>query len=137
MEVSKLRHPRRLGGPRSWSELLNAVDNRKLSALASASHIPTDASCVPLGNSLRLFPTAYPLQKEAGIAGWTTERSEFESQWGQGFLFLHVFQTSSGAHTASYPMSTVKLTNHLQLVPRPRKPEPIHPLPHTSSWRSA
>jgi hypothetical protein len=27
--------------------------------------------------------------------------------------------------------------DHLQLVPRSRKRGPIHPLPHTSSWRGA
>jgi hypothetical protein len=31
----------------------------------------------------------------------------------------------------------VKLTTHLQLVPRSRKYESIHPLPHTPSRRSA
>jgi hypothetical protein len=31
----------------------------------------------------------------------------------------------------------VKLTIHLQLVPRARKDGCIHPLPHTPSWRSA
>jgi hypothetical protein len=31
----------------------------------------------------------------------------------------------------------VKLTTHLHLVPRSRKCESIHPLPHTPSWRSA
>jgi hypothetical protein len=30
----------------------------------------------------------------------------------------------------------VKLTTHLQIVPRPRKCGSIHPLPHTPSWRS-
>jgi hypothetical protein len=29
----------------------------------------------------------------------------------------------------------VKLTTHLQLVPRSSKRGHIHPLPHTSSWR--
>jgi hypothetical protein len=32
---------------------------------------------------------------------------------------------------------SVKLTTHLQLVPRLSKCGSIHPLPHTSSWRSA
>jgi hypothetical protein len=42
-----------------------------------------------------------------GIAtGWTTKGSEFESLWGQGFSLLHVVQTGSGAHTASFPMGT-------------------------------
>jgi hypothetical protein len=31
----------------------------------------------------------------------------------------------------------VKLTSHLQLVPRSRKCGSIHPLPYTSSWRNA
>jgi hypothetical protein len=38
--------------------------------------------------------------------GWTTEGSEFESRWGQEFSLLHVVQTGSGAHPASYPMGT-------------------------------
>jgi hypothetical protein len=31
---------------------------------------------------------------------------EFESRWGQGFSLLHIVQTGSGAHLASYPMGT-------------------------------
>jgi hypothetical protein len=38
--------------------------------------------------------------------GWTTEGSEFESQYGQEFSLLHVVQTGSGAHPASYSMGT-------------------------------
>jgi hypothetical protein len=37
---------------------------------------------------------------------WTTEGSEFESRLGQEFSLLHVFQTGSVAHPASYPMDT-------------------------------
>jgi hypothetical protein len=33
--------------------------------------------------------------------GWTTEGSEFESQWVQEFSILNVVQTGSGAHPAS------------------------------------
>jgi hypothetical protein len=33
--------------------------------------------------------------------------SEFESRWGQEFSLLHVVQTGSGAHPASYRMGTV------------------------------
>jgi hypothetical protein len=36
--------------------------------------------------------------------GWTAERSEFESREGQDVSSLHVVQTGSGAHPASYPM---------------------------------
>jgi hypothetical protein len=36
--------------------------------------------------------------------GWTIKGSEFESRWGQEFLLLHVVQTGSGAHPASYPV---------------------------------
>jgi hypothetical protein len=35
---------------------------------------------------------------------WTAEASEFESQQGQEFSPLHVVQTGSKAHLASYPM---------------------------------
>jgi hypothetical protein len=55
------------------------------------------------------------LRLEAGIAqsvqrlatGWATEGSEFEYRWGQEFSLLHVVQTDSGAHPASYPTGTV------------------------------
>jgi hypothetical protein len=36
--------------------------------------------------------------------GWTNEVLEFKSQYGQEFSLLHIVQTSSGAHPASYPM---------------------------------
>jgi hypothetical protein len=38
--------------------------------------------------------------------GWMTKGSELESWWGQEFSLLHVIQTGSGAHSASYPMGT-------------------------------
>jgi hypothetical protein len=43
-----------------------------------------------------------------GIAtvGWTPEGPEFESREWQEFSPLHVVQTSSGAHPASYKMGT-------------------------------
>jgi hypothetical protein len=34
------------------------------------------------------------------------EGSEFKSQLGQEFSFLHIVQTGSGAHPASQPMGT-------------------------------
>jgi hypothetical protein len=50
-------------------------------------------------------------------------------------FLLNIVQTGSGAHRASYVMGTggsfpgVKLTAHLQLVPRSRERESVHPLP--------
>jgi hypothetical protein len=41
------------------------------------------------------------------------------------------------ALSRGYSGRGVKLTTHLQLVPRSRKCGSIHPLPHTPSWRSA
>jgi hypothetical protein len=38
---------------------------------------------------------------------WTTERSEFESRWGQDFSLLFVVQIGSAAHPTSYLMGTV------------------------------
>lgn len=63
--------------------------------------------------------------------GWTTEGSVFESRWDQELFFLHVVQTSTEAHPASYKTrvglylrgqssESVKLTTHLH-VPRSRK----------------
>jgi hypothetical protein len=39
-------------------------------------------------------------------AGWTTEGSEFESQYSQVFSLVHIVQTGSRVHPASYQMST-------------------------------
>jgi hypothetical protein len=36
----------------------------------------------------------------------TTDGSEFESRYDQEFSLLHVVQTGSGAHPASYPTDT-------------------------------
>jgi hypothetical protein len=36
--------------------------------------------------------------------GWMAEGSKFESWEGQEFSLLHVIQTGSGAHPASYPI---------------------------------
>jgi hypothetical protein len=40
-----------------------------------------------------------PVQRLA--TGWMTERSEFDSRWGQEFSFLHVIQTGSRVHPTS------------------------------------
>jgi hypothetical protein len=42
-----------------------------------------------------------------------------------------------GALSQGWSGRGVKLTTHLQLVPRSRKCGSMHPLPHTPSWRSA
>jgi hypothetical protein len=65
---------------------------------------------------------------------------------GRTFL-LHVFQTGSGAHPASYLMCTggsspgvkrqVREADHLQLMPRSRKYGSIHPHLHTPSCHGA
>jgi hypothetical protein len=41
-----------------------------------------------------------------GATGWATEGLEFESRKRQELSLLHVVQTGSGAHTASYSMGT-------------------------------
>jgi hypothetical protein len=65
---------------------------------------------------------------------------------GSRFCPLHVVQTGSGTHPASYPMGTegafpggkpAAPATHLELGPRSRIRGYIHPLPHTPSWRSA
>lgn len=39
-------------------------------------------------------------------SGWTIEESEFESRCGPQCLLLHIIQTGSEAHLASYPVGT-------------------------------
>jgi hypothetical protein len=39
------------------------------------------------------------------------DREEFESRWGQEFSLLHIAQTGSGVHPASYPSVTIIVTN--------------------------
>jgi hypothetical protein len=83
----------------------------------------------------------YTVHLRAGIAqsvqrlttGWTTEGSEFESRYGKEFSLLHVVQTGSEAHLASFPTGTgdsfpwgkadggIKLITHFQLALRLRK----------------
>jgi hypothetical protein len=60
------------------------------------------------------------------VTDWTAEGWEFEPRYGQDCSPLHVVQTGSGSHSASYPVGTggsfpgVKLAIHLQLAPRSR-----------------
>jgi hypothetical protein len=49
--------------------------------------------------------------------------------WGPPSLLSNGYRGLSGRE--------VKLTTHLKVVPRSRKCESVHPLPHTPSWRSA
>jgi hypothetical protein len=37
---------------------------------------------------------------------WTTEKSEFESRWGQEFSLLQLIQTGPEVHPTSSPMGT-------------------------------
>jgi hypothetical protein len=37
---------------------------------------------------------------------WTTDEPEFKSLQNEEFFLLHVVQTGSGTHPASYPMGT-------------------------------
>jgi hypothetical protein len=78
------------------------------------------------------------------LRGWSLSPAGVKN-----FHFSMLFRPALGVHPTSYPMGTggsflrgkssrgVKLTTHLQLVPRSRKCGSIHPLPHTPSWCSA
>jgi hypothetical protein len=77
--------------------------------------------------------TAHDKKRDSSVntvTGWGGTM-EFDSRWGGGGLFLHkCIRTSSGAHTATYPMGTwssffrnqsgmsMKLITNLQQVPR-------------------
>jgi hypothetical protein len=54
-----------------------------------------------------LYSTIKYRDSLVGIAtGWTTKGPQFESQWGQEFLLLHVVQTGFEVHPTSYQMGT-------------------------------
>jgi hypothetical protein len=85
----------------------------------------------------------------AGAYGLDDGGVGFRVPVGLKFSLLHLVETGSGVYTTFYLMGNggffpggkrgrdVKLTTHLQLVLRSRKRGSIHPLSHTSSWRSA
>jgi hypothetical protein len=81
----------------------------------------------------KILITVLLRDSSVGIAtGWTT-RVRFPAL--QDYSLLHVVQTGSGAHPASYPVGTwgffpggksgkdVKLTTHLHLLPKSRMVE--------------
>jgi hypothetical protein len=51
-------------------------------------------------------------------AGWTTEGSQFESQYGKKSYLLHVVQPGSGVHPASYPVGNVSCFPRLKRAGR-------------------
>jgi hypothetical protein len=53
-----------------------------------------------------------------------------DQRWGPRSLLSNAYQALLGG-------GGLKLTTHLQLVPRSRKCGSIHPLPHMPSWHSA
>jgi hypothetical protein len=58
------------------------------------------------------FYVPHPSRSRDSALGtdWTTERSEFESRWGQERSLLYVVQTGYGVHPTSYPMGTGDLS---------------------------
>jgi hypothetical protein len=69
------------------------------------------------------------------VVGITTDymSAEFESRYGQEFSLLHVFQTKSGPHLASYKMRTRVFFS--PGVKRPRR-EADHSPPTTAEVRN-
>jgi hypothetical protein len=57
-----------------------------------------------------------------------------DRSWGPSSLLSDEYQ---GLFPREESDKGMKLTTHLQPVPRSRKRGSIHPLPHKSSWRSA
>jgi hypothetical protein len=95
---------------RSWTVLRPIDTHRK--------HV-TSITAVLLRFVNYLLTSSY---QRAGIAhsihwlatDWTTKGSELESRWEQEFSLLHVVQTGSGIHPASYPVGTGDLSSGLK-----------------------
>jgi hypothetical protein len=62
--------------------------------------------------------------------GWTADEFESESPYEQHFSPLHVIQSGSGAHTASYPMDTAAVTPGVKWLGR----EADHPSPTSAEF---
>jgi hypothetical protein len=96
------------GTSSSFSDVDQYVINRNLLAVTRICSLHTFAFSTPGGEvHTYLYRAVLPycyLHSGAGIA--TAKGSDFESQYRQDFSPLHVFQTGSGAHPASYPMDT-------------------------------
>jgi hypothetical protein len=66
--------------------------------------------------------------------GWMTKGSEFESRWGQEFSLIHVIQTGSGAHPASYPMGTGALPPGVKRPKREADHSPPNSVEVKKTW---
>jgi hypothetical protein len=82
-----------------WLDPRGGVDAAEKRRGPVQQQIVTEFNAINFGAGI-----AQPVWRLA--TGWTTEGSEFESQYGQEFPLLHVVQTGSWAHPASYPMDT-------------------------------
>jgi hypothetical protein len=63
-----------------------------------------------------------------------TEGSEYESRWWQEFSLLHSIQTGSGAHPASYPISTGDLSPGVKLQGREADHSPLTSVEVKKMW---
>jgi hypothetical protein len=91
-----------------WGGDREAKDSRKcIKGLCEETEVNYD-NWQP-NRDLNLIPQNTSRGSSVGITsgyGFTTEGSKLEPRSGKDFSFLHVIQTGSGAHSASYPMGT-------------------------------
>jgi hypothetical protein len=94
------------------------------------SNIPANITCVERLKTLRLYDTVCLLKLNK--VEYSANVKTISDVWYGRNQLKAIF-----VHKDCGDPRGVKLTTHLQLVPRSRKCGSIHPFPHTPSWRSA
>jgi hypothetical protein len=109
----------------------NVIDHCIVNGLLPWDNVGRD-SVVGIANSYGLDDRGVGVRVPVGPRIFSSPR-RLDRLWGLPNLLFNGYRWLFSREQSG---RGVKLTTHLQLVPRSRKCESIHLLPHTPSWRS-
>jgi hypothetical protein len=89
----------------SWATKFKQKENKNKTLICCGITAQNDLQEIPTICNVLHFRHPTHIMIGGGIATGS-ERSEFESCYGQEFSLLHVVQPGSGVHSTSYPMGT-------------------------------